>query len=70
MMLHDLHLTEQAYPNMLIQAKCKSCNIMVKHHKKNEKVNLYLNCCASFKATMEDVPAKDLLAWFMTWGQG
>ena len=26
------YLTEQAYPNMLIQAKCMSCNTMVKHH--------------------------------------
>jgi hypothetical protein len=63
------YLTEQAYPNMLIQAKCRSCNIMVKHHKKSEKVKSHLNCCAPFKATMRDVSANDLPTWFTTQDQ-
>ena len=46
------YLTDQAYPNILIQSKCRSCNIMVKHHKKSEKVKSHLNHCAPFKATI------------------
>ena len=64
------YLTDQAYPNILIQSKCRSCNIMVKHHKKSEKVKSHLNHCAPFKATMKDVSANDLPAWFTTQGQG
>jgi hypothetical protein len=54
---------------MLIQAKCRSYNIMVKHHKKNEKVKSHLNCCAPFKATMKGVSANDFPTWFTTWAK-
>ena len=37
------------------KAKCRACNIMVKHHKKSEKVKSHLNCCAPFKAIMKDL---------------
>jgi hypothetical protein len=43
---------------------------MVKHHKKSEKLKSHLNCCAPFKATMKDVSANDLPAWFTPQGQG
>jgi hypothetical protein len=38
-----LDLTNDINPHLNSQSKCKACNSIVKHHKKSEKVKLYLN---------------------------
>ena len=66
------HLNKQQHPDSSesIQSRCRSCNCMVKHHKKSERVISHLNKCKQFRRSMADIASSDLPSWFITAGRG
>ena len=49
-------LSDETGQHLVSQSKCRSCRMVVKHHKKSEKVKAHLNSCSEFRRSMADLP--------------
>jgi hypothetical protein len=52
-----------------MQTRCKSCLMMVRHHKKSERVKAHLNACIPFRRTFADVASSDVPDWIILQGR-
>ena len=52
-----------------VQTCCKSCRMMVKHHRRTEKVKAHLKKCLPFKKSLATVLSSDIPGWMTTQGR-
>lgn len=56
-------LSTELNQQLQLQTRCMSCLMMVKHHKKSERVKAHLNACIPFRRSMADMASSDVPDW-------
>ncbi|KAI2510962.1 transposase [Fragilaria crotonensis] len=62
-------LSDETGQHLVSQSKCRSCMMIVKHHRKSEKVKAHLNSCREFHRKMADLPSIDVPSWVTIQGR-
>ena len=62
-------LSDETGQHLVSQSKCRSCMMVVRHHRKSEKVKAHLNICREFRRKMADLPSIDVPLWVTIQGR-
>ena len=63
------YLSDEKDQHNEVQTYCKSCRMMVKHHRRTAKVKAHLRRCQPFQKSLVTVVSSDIPEWMTTQGR-